>query len=320
MAQQALTLVAAALLAAALGAQPGLRIVVIEGEGAVNIIQQKTAVAPVVEVRDRNNVPVGGVTVTFTIQGAKTAVFAGGSQTMTVTTNAAGRAIAAAVNPLSSGTVQIQAATVFQGQTVAATITQTNVMTAAQTTSASAASAGGGAGGGGGGIGTLGIVGITGAAIAGGAAVALKKMGGEEDGPSADTATLAAAGIYALQTVNGLGVPATTVTSPPATCAVITDNARLTLKVNPQVWEIVETSRTDCRLGTQNLFNGSFGGNWTLSGTAITFNSGGGSSAGNFALDQATLSPDGSTLTATFLPPHADAGVTPARVNSTWRK
>src|SRR5687768_15883087 len=40
------------------GAQPavqardlGLRIVVIEGEGAVNIIQQKTAVAPVVEVR-----------------------------------------------------------------------------------------------------------------------------------------------------------------------------------------------------------------------------------------------------------------------------
>ncbi len=37
-------------------AQPGgLKIVVIEGEGAVNIIQQKTAVSPLVEVRDRNN-------------------------------------------------------------------------------------------------------------------------------------------------------------------------------------------------------------------------------------------------------------------------
>ncbi len=109
-----------------------LRIVVIEGEGAVNIIQQKTAVAPIIEVRDQNNLPVAGATVTFTIQGGKTAVFAGGSQTLTVTTNAAGRAVAAAVNPLSSGTVQIQAAAAFQGQTAAATITQTNVMTAAQ--------------------------------------------------------------------------------------------------------------------------------------------------------------------------------------------
>lgn len=49
--------------------QPGgLKIVVIEGEGAVNIIQQKTAVSPLVEVRDRNNNPVSGAVVTFTIQ------------------------------------------------------------------------------------------------------------------------------------------------------------------------------------------------------------------------------------------------------------
>jgi hypothetical protein len=40
--------------------QPALRIVVIEGEDAVNVIQQKTAVAPVIEVRDRNNLPVPG--------------------------------------------------------------------------------------------------------------------------------------------------------------------------------------------------------------------------------------------------------------------
>ena len=50
-------------------AQPALRVVVIEGEDAVNIIQQKTAVRPVVEVRDRNNLPVPGAMVTFSIQG-----------------------------------------------------------------------------------------------------------------------------------------------------------------------------------------------------------------------------------------------------------
>ena len=44
------------------------RVVVIEGEDAVNIIQQKTAVRPLVEVRDRNNLPVSGALVTFSIE------------------------------------------------------------------------------------------------------------------------------------------------------------------------------------------------------------------------------------------------------------
>ena len=57
-----------------------LRIVVVKGEDAVNIIQQKTAVAPLVEIRDRNNLPVAGATVTFTI-GGNSAAFAGGAQT-----------------------------------------------------------------------------------------------------------------------------------------------------------------------------------------------------------------------------------------------
>ncbi len=48
---------------------PSLKIVVLEGEGAVNIIQQKTAVRPLVEVRDRNNLPVAGASVTFSIGG-----------------------------------------------------------------------------------------------------------------------------------------------------------------------------------------------------------------------------------------------------------
>lgn len=302
--------------------KPSLRIVVIEGEGAVNIIQQKTAVAPVVEVRDHNNLPVGGVTVTFTIQGGKTAAFAGGSQTLTVTTNAAGRAIAAAVNPLSSGTVQIQAAAAFQGQTAAATITQTNVMTAAQA-SASAASAAGGGAGGGGGLGGGAIAGIAGGAVAAGAAAVLTQKGDESSGGdqevtvTIDPAVTAALGTYNLITVNGVGLPATTVSSPPATCAVITDNATLTLTNNgrDQRYEVRETSRTACTIGGNTSFqSGSIGG-WTLSGNTITFNAG---TADNFVLDAATLS--NGTLTMTARPPHIDAGREAPRVTTVWRK
>jgi hypothetical protein len=305
------------LLIAAAQPAPQLRIVVIEGEGAVNIIQQKTAVAPVIEVRDQNNLPIGGATVTFTIQGGKTAVFAGGSQTLTVTTNAAGRAVAAAVNPLSSGSVQIHAAAAFQGQTAAATITQTNVMTAAQA-SASAASAGGGAaGGGGGGLSGGAIAGIAGGAAAAAGAVAVsQKKGDDETGAVMDPAVSAALGVYTLQTVNGAGMPATTVTSPPASCAVITDNSTLTLKASgsERTYEVTETSRTDCRIGPSTNFQSSNGGTWTLSGNTITFTG----SSDNYLLDAAALS--GSTLTMTVRPPHIEAGKEAPRVNTVWRK
>jgi hypothetical protein len=171
-----------------------LRIVVLAGEDAVNVIQQKTAVAPLVEIRDRNNVPVAGATVTFTISG-NSAAFAGGAQTLTVVTNAAGQAAAAGISPIASGAVQINVAAAFQGQTIAATIAQTNVLTAAEAAGAAASSAsasgaaggstgsasgaaGGAAGGGGGISGTT--LGIVGAAVAGGA-VAATQVGGSDE-------------------------------------------------------------------------------------------------------------------------------------------
>lgn len=159
---------------------PPLRIVVVEGEDAVNVIQQKSAVAPVIEVRDRNDLPIAGATVTFTI-GGNTASFAGGVQTLTVVTNAAGQAAAAAVSPLATGTVQINVAAVFQGQAAVATITQTNVLTAAQAATAAGATgagassgstgssgAAGGAAGGGGGLSAT-TIGIAAVAVGGGA-------------------------------------------------------------------------------------------------------------------------------------------------------
>ena len=123
---------------------PALKIVVIEGEDGVNIIQQKTAVAPIVEVRDRNDQPVAGAVVTFAIRSGR-ATFSG-ARTLTVTTNAAGRAAVTGLTPTGSGALQISATATFQGQTASAvTISQTNVMTAAQATSAGG-SAGGGTG------------------------------------------------------------------------------------------------------------------------------------------------------------------------------
>src|SRR5262245_60598590 len=53
----------AVVLAAGQRSAAALQIVVIAGEGAVNIVQQKTAIAPVVEVRDRNDQPVAGAVI-----------------------------------------------------------------------------------------------------------------------------------------------------------------------------------------------------------------------------------------------------------------
>ena len=195
-----------------------LKIVVIEGEDAVNIIQQKTAVAPLIEVRDRNNLPVGGATVTFSVTGPG-ATFAGGAQSITVVTNAAGQAAAAGLTPTATGAVQISATATFQGQTAIATIAQSNVLTAAEaagTTAGAGGGAGGGAGtstgaaAGGGGAGmsatTLGIIG---AAVGGGAIVATKAASGGGDTPAATTTT--------TSTTTSTTAPTTPTTPAPST-------------------------------------------------------------------------------------------------------
>ena len=73
-----------------------------------------------------------------------------------LTTNALGQA-AVAVNPLTSGTIQLQVSAAFQSQTATATIVQTNVAATATAGGAGASAAGtGSVGGGGGGVGTAG--------------------------------------------------------------------------------------------------------------------------------------------------------------------
>lgn len=167
-----------------------LRIVVISGEDAVNIIQQRTAVAPVVEVRDRNNQPVAGAVVTFTLQGGSNATFAGAS-TVTATTNTLGQAAVTSLTPTGTGAVQINVAAAFQGQTATAAITQTNVATAAQAASSGASSgAAAGGGGSGGGIGAGTITALTvGAVGAAGGLYAYRELQ-KGDAPTMDGLTV----------------------------------------------------------------------------------------------------------------------------------
>ena len=64
--------------------------------------------------------------------GGSGASFAGGVNTITVTTNALGQATASGLTPTATGALRVTASAVLQGQTATATIAQTNVMTAAQ--------------------------------------------------------------------------------------------------------------------------------------------------------------------------------------------
>lgn len=177
---------------------PALSIVVIEGEDAINIVQQRTAVAPVIEVRDRNQQPVAGAVVQFAIRNGR-ATF-NGARTLSVTTNAAGRAVATGLTPTGGGALQIGATATFQGHTAAATIAQTNVMTAAQAAAASSAGASGGTstgatgGAAGGGGFPLTTVAVIGGAAAGGLVAANELAGGDSatlySGPITLRATL----------------------------------------------------------------------------------------------------------------------------------
>ena len=170
----------------------GLRIVVLEGEDSVNIIEQGTAVPTLVEVRDSNDLPVVGAEVAFLLQGGNATLNAGLSQ-VAVTTNALGQA-AVTVNPISSGAVQLSVNAAFQGQTATAAIVQTNFATAAEAAAAGAGAASGAGsgstsalGGGassGGGLGTGAAVGIAGAAAGGAVGVGVA-LGGDDSAPAA---------------------------------------------------------------------------------------------------------------------------------------
>lgn len=78
----------------------GLKIVVIQGEGATNNVRSRTATAPIVEIRDAADKPVAGAEVTFQlpVSGAG-GYFNGWLRNQTVRSDANGRAASTGMTP-----------------------------------------------------------------------------------------------------------------------------------------------------------------------------------------------------------------------------
>jgi hypothetical protein len=112
---------------------PKLNLVVVEGDGAINNIRQRTAREPIVQVEDENHKPIAGAVVVFSLpsQGAG-GTFAGGEHTLTVTTDSQGRAMARGLRPNNvKGQYQIHVNASYNGQTANTNISQSNAVAAA---------------------------------------------------------------------------------------------------------------------------------------------------------------------------------------------
>src|ERR1700678_749766 len=128
-------------IAEAKNAGPALNIVIVEGDGAINNIRQRTAREPIVQVEDENHKPVAGAAVIFALPGQGAGgTFAGGAHTLSVVTDSQGRAVARGFHPNTvQGQYQIHVTVSNNGQTANATISQSNAVVAGAAGGAAAA-------------------------------------------------------------------------------------------------------------------------------------------------------------------------------------
>jgi PKD repeat protein len=111
-----------------------LKVVVVDGDEAANIVADRLAAEPVIEVRDRENRRVPGAVVRFAIRKTRDriiAAFANGQSEVRTITDVSGRASVNAVTPLESGGFQIDVEVSYRGDTGKAVIRQTNFGTSA---------------------------------------------------------------------------------------------------------------------------------------------------------------------------------------------
>ncbi len=159
-----------------------LNLVIVEGDGAINNIRQRTAREPVVEVQDENHKPVAGALILFeTPSRGASGEFPGGAHSLSVTTDAQGRAVARGLQPnTAKGPYQIHVTASYGSLSTSAVITQTNAAAGAATS----ASAGSGK--------LIAILAVAGAAVAGGVYWATHTGGGGSS--TANPATTITAG------------------------------------------------------------------------------------------------------------------------------
>lgn len=120
---------------------PRLNIVIVEGDGAINNIKQRTSRETIVEVQDENHKPIAGAAVVFLLPGdGPGGAFAGGAKSVTLTTNSAGRATMPRLQPnQATGNFKISVNASSQGRTASTTISQTNAAGAGAAGGAAAA-------------------------------------------------------------------------------------------------------------------------------------------------------------------------------------
>ncbi len=158
----------------------GLNILIIEGEGAVNNIKQRTARETIVQVEDENHKPIAGAVVVFITpnQGAS-GVFADGSHMFTTTTDSSGRAASRGLRlNNTSGRMEVRVTASKDGKTASKTIAQTNVISAAAAGAGLSATAK-----------LLILLGVAGAAAAGGVIAATSGGGSSSPTPAPSSPT-----------------------------------------------------------------------------------------------------------------------------------
>lgn len=109
--------------------QAQLRIVMIQGEGALNNTGGRANRDVIVEVQGADARPVAGALVTFNLPlTGPGGTFPNGERALTVTSGADGRATAAGIRPNGvTGPLQIRVSATYRDQTATAVIQQTNV-------------------------------------------------------------------------------------------------------------------------------------------------------------------------------------------------
>jgi len=156
-----------------------LNIVVVEGDGAINNIKQRTAREVIVQVEDENRRPVAGAAVLFMLpDSGPGGLFTNGTRTLQVMTDEQGRAVAKGLRLNNvQGKFQIQVQASYQGVTATTTITQVSAVI-------TAAAAGGISGK------LIAILAVAAGAAAGGAIIATRSGGGSTAPPGNPPTTI----------------------------------------------------------------------------------------------------------------------------------
>jgi hypothetical protein len=181
------------------GAAPLLNIVIVEGDGAINNIRQRTAREPIVQVEDENHKPVAGAAVLFALPGQGAGgTFAGGAHTLSVVTDSQGRAVAHGFHPNQvQGQYQIHVTASNNGLTANTDIKMSNAAVAGATTAAATGISGK----------LLAVIIIVAAAAAAGGAYAATHSGGGNGASIAAGTTTASSPITITPGTGTVGPP-----------------------------------------------------------------------------------------------------------------